>query len=138
MLEVLYEQKSFMRSCSCYSACRDAFRLGGGQRWNELVGCWVAKDENGYVGAIQFLSNEKYYMEYQCEDNRYEEGFSSGHGSGEYCAEADGTLRLTDEGFFDYKVSGKKLTLVHGDETREFTKWDKNIGHIEEHPDWKK
>lgn len=53
-------------------------------------------------------------------------------------AEADGTLRLTDEGFFDYKVSGKKLTLVHGDETREFTKWDKNIGHIEEHPDWKK
>lgn len=110
----------------------------GGQSGNELVGCWVAKDENGYVGAIQFLSNEKYYMEYQCEDNRYEEGFSSGHGSGEYCAEADGTLRLTDEGFFDYKVSGKKLTLVHGDETREFTKWDKNIGHIEEHPDWKK
>ena len=113
-----------------------------GQSGNELVGCWVAKDENGYVCAIQFMSSEAYYTEYQ-----NAQGTSSDNG--EYCAEADGTLCLKKTsfhnfdynvsfGYFDYKVSGKKLTLVNGDETREFTKWDKNIGHIEEHPDWKK
>lgn len=115
-----------------FSACTESSEKPL-NRNQELVGCWVTKSSDGLIGGIQFFSDGTFYEEYQTGE-RYDSGeFAWTRDVGTFCAEFDGTLIKNSKNIFDYKLENNRLIIFKGEKTQEFTKWDKNISHIEEY-----
>lgn len=108
------------------SACTENSE-GTQNRNQELVGCWVTKSSDGLIGGIQFFSDGTYFEKYLTSESNWNIN------DGSFCAEFDGTFKRDSSWIFDYKLENNKLIISDSEETQEFTKWDKNISHIEEY-----